>query len=160
MYKTKYHFAKSNSPSTTLTMDITAASLELFHCQLQYLTTPNNKPNYYLLVNPNKEKPLKLFKSDMKELVENLPAAFTRAKEMNRFSTPNGFCETIATINKRDEFETNLYVSMFNKKPYIFARLYAKKEGEMRPTTLGVRFSRMDNMGKIVDFITQNNKDN
>jgi len=141
-------------------MDTTAASLDLFHCQLQYLTTPNNEANYYLLVNPNKEKPLKLFKSAMKELVENLPAAFARAKDMKRSNTPDGFCETIATINKRDEFETNLYVSMFNKKPYIFEKKKKKKEGEMRPTSLGVRFSTLDNMEKIVNFITQNNKDN
>jgi len=139
-------------------MTIIAATLELSACQLQYCVTPtpNKASNYYTLINPEKEKHLRLYSPAMKKLVENLPAAMARAREMEFEDLPDNHVETIEVLNKRGPFETTLFVSMYEGSAFVFARLFSTKDNVKRPTTLGVRFSLSDDLAAIQEFYDEN----
>jgi len=80
----------------------------------------------------------------MNLLLENLPYAFERAKDMEKSAVPDNFSENITTLHKRGDFETILYVNMYDGHGYVYARLYVKKDTEMVPTTLGCKFTEND----------------
>jgi len=96
----------------------------------------------------------------MNLLLENLPYAFERAKEMEKSAVPDNFSENIATIHKRGDFETILYVNMYDGHGYVYARLYVKKDTEMVPTTLGCKFSENDSLEMLKKFYEENTKKN
>jgi len=92
----------------------------------------------------------------MRLLLENLPYAFERAKDMEKSAVPDNFSENIATIHKRGDFETILYVNMYKGRGNVYARLYAKRDSEMVPTTLGCKFTENDNIEMLNKFYEEN----
>jgi len=138
-------------------MAIVAENLDLFYCSLQAMTSPEG--NFFHFVNPNQsERPLKLYKNSMTVLVDKLPFAIARAKQMEQSCIPDGTNETIHVIHKRGDFETVLFISMYKGNAYIYLRLFAYKNYEKLPTRHGVRLSIIDSVDQIGEFVKRNNK--
>ena len=132
------------------------AELYLAECTLQ--AREGNFGKYFCLIShKHPEKTLKLYKPAAMKLINMLPEAFNKAQTMEGDNYPDGCSYTVATINKRNNVEINLYVQMFQGKSFVFLRLYVEREdGSYQPTTFAVEFSNMDNIRTITNFINQN----
>lgn len=135
--------------------DVCARQLELLYSSILFYVPKQPHKPYFLLVNPErKDKPLKLYRSAMLKLVENLNLAKAKVESIRADYPGDEILYEIAIINRRKESYVRLVVQTFGNEGYIYVRLFEKKEGRMEPTRYGIRIMPDDPMEKIKDFVS------
>lgn len=131
------------------------ASLELLECTINYWVPKDgiHKP-YFTLVNPQrKEHPLRLYRTSMVKIVDQLPKAFEKASELEANYPGEEMLHEVAVVNKHKNSYVRLIVTTFAQSAYVYVRLYEKKDDKMEPSRYGVRFMRGDNFKAFNDFV-------
>jgi len=134
-----------------------SAVLELFHSTLNFYKLPAGK-SFFEFVNPLRPgSPLRLYRLSMIQLCETFPLAKAQAKKMEDACLPDDYRYDVAVVNKFENTEVLLYVSMKQGFGCIYLRLHTYTEnGERQPCTYGVRLNSMDSVEELTTFVKAN----
>lgn len=135
--------------------DVLASSLEMLECTINYWVPKDGAHKaYFTLVNPQrKEYPLRLYRTSMVKLVDQLPKALEKALDLEANYPGDETLHEVAIINKHNNSYVRLVVTTFAESAYVYVRLYEKKDDKMEPSRYGVRFMRGDNFKAFNDFV-------
>lgn len=136
--------------------DVCQEKLELLHSTVYFFVPkPPHKP-YFMLVNPErKDRPLRLYRSAMMKLVEQLPRAIEKVDQIRKEYPGDDVLYEIAVINQKNQNLVRLVVQTYIKEGYIYVRMFNKTDGTLSPTKYGIRIMYEDDLVKFNNFVAK-----
>jgi len=135
-------------------------SIELLYCSVLFHKGDGSEANngFFELINPKKpQSPLRLYRSGIILLCEKLPKAIKQAQLMEESDLTEEMESEIAIINQSKNTRVILSTNVFNGSVSIWLRLFTMNEnGDVQPSTYGVRFSLVEHLGKLFEFVANN----